>query len=71
MSEIQESVRRTLEHKLGKALKEDISILPSEMQQILIDDLVTAFINRAKTIGAAAHKLPQYKADAFKVHNLL
>ncbi len=71
MSELQESVRRTLEMKLGTALREDISLLPSEMQQILIDDLVTAFLNRAKVIGAAAHKLPQYKSDAFKVHNLL
>lgn len=71
MSEIQESVRRTLERKLGAALREDISILPSEMQQILIDDLVTAFIGRAKVMGAAAHKLPQYKTNAFKLHNLL
>lgn len=71
MSQIQESVRRTLQRKLGAALREDISILPTDMQQILIDDLVTAFINRAKIMGVAARKLPQYKSDAFKVHNLL
>lgn len=71
MSDIQESMRQALNRKLGAALKEDIEILPQDMQQILIDDLVTAFISRAKVIGAAARKLPAYKSDAFEVHNLL
>ncbi len=71
MSDIQESVRRSIARKLRAALKEDISILPADMQLILIDDLATAFINRAKIVGAAARKLQAYKPDAFKVHNLL
>ncbi len=71
MSDIQESVRRAIARKLRAALREDISILPSDMQQILIDDLATAFVNRAKVVGAAARRLPVYKPDAFKVHNLL
>ena len=38
--------RKTLANKIGKALKEDTSILSNEMQEILADDLVTAFFNR-------------------------
>ena len=38
--------RKALASKIGKALKEDTRILSNEMQEILADDLVTAFFNR-------------------------
>ncbi len=71
MGTFHENMRTNLQRKMREALKDDIDILPTDMQRILIDDMVTAFINRAKVIGAAARKLPGYKADALEVHNLL
>lgn len=38
--------RKVLASKIGKALKEDTKVLSNEMQEILADDLVTAFLSR-------------------------
>ncbi|UCD97061.1 MAG: hypothetical protein JSV35_03145 [Candidatus Bathyarchaeota archaeon] len=38
--------RRRLQTKLHQALKQEIQMLSTEMQQILCDDLVTALQNR-------------------------
>ncbi len=38
--------RKELQGKLKRALKADMRTLSTEMQQILCDDLVTAFQNR-------------------------
>jgi hypothetical protein len=38
--------RKALASKIGKALNEDIRILSKEMQEILVDDLVTALFSR-------------------------
>lgn len=38
--------RKQLQNKLNQALKAEIQTLSTEMQQILCDDLVTAFQNR-------------------------
>jgi hypothetical protein len=38
--------RKALARKIGKVLNEDIRMLSNEMQEILLDDLVTAFLNR-------------------------
>ncbi|MEM2561707.1 MAG: hypothetical protein QXT06_05200 [Candidatus Bathyarchaeia archaeon] len=42
--------REILIAKMTEALREDMSILPNEFQQILVDDLVTAFYNRIKVL---------------------
>ncbi|MEM1726493.1 MAG: hypothetical protein QXD86_06510 [Candidatus Bathyarchaeia archaeon] len=42
--------REILIAKMTEALREDMSILPNEFQQILVDDLVTAFCNRIKVL---------------------
>jgi BMFP domain-containing protein YqiC len=38
--------RKILTAKLGRIFKQEISGLSKEMQQILLDDLVTAYLNR-------------------------
>jgi hypothetical protein len=38
--------RKALATKIGEVLKEDMRMLSKEMQEILADDLVTAFLNR-------------------------
>jgi hypothetical protein len=42
--------RIALAGKIGKALNEDIIILSKEMQEILVDDLVTAFFSRLEVL---------------------
>jgi len=42
--------RRELEDKMSKVLKENIEGLPTELQEILLDDLVTAFQNRINVL---------------------
>lgn len=42
--------RETLIIKITEALRDNISILPTDFQQILVDDLVTAFQNRIKAL---------------------
>lgn len=42
--------RRELEDKMSKVLKENIHGLSTELQEILLDDLVTAFQNRINVL---------------------
>lgn len=42
--------RKTLATKIGRALKEDTKTLSKEMHEILLDDLVTAFLNRLEVL---------------------
>lgn len=48
--------RRQLQGKLKQALKLEIQILSTEMQQILCDDLVTALQNRLNVLVKAKAK---------------
>ena len=48
--------RKELEAKLAKAFKENIEGLSTELQKILLDDLVTAFQNRINVLIRAQKK---------------
>jgi hypothetical protein len=48
--------REELETKMSKALKTNIKGLSTELQRILIDDLVTAFQNRINVLIKAQDK---------------
>lgn len=48
--------RKELETKMSKALKTNIKGLSTELQRILIDDLVTAFQNRINVLIKAQDK---------------
>ncbi|MCW4055113.1 MAG: hypothetical protein NWE84_09410 [Candidatus Bathyarchaeota archaeon] len=45
--------RRALRHKMAIAFSEKIQMLPTELQEILLDDLVTAFENRLSVLNRA------------------
>ena len=45
--------RKELEAKMAKLFKENINGLPTELQGILLDDMVTAFENRLNVLNAA------------------
>ncbi len=48
--------RRALEAKMAKVFNEDIKVLSTELQRILLDDLVTAFQNRIMVLIRAEEK---------------
>jgi hypothetical protein len=48
--------RRELEAKLSKVFRENIKELSTELQRILVDDLVTAFQNRINVLMRAQKK---------------
>jgi hypothetical protein len=43
--------RQALKKKMIEVLNEDIKMLPVEMQDILVDDLITAFQNRMRIVN--------------------
>jgi len=48
--------RKQLETKMSNVLKENIKELSTELQKILVDDLVTAFQNRINVLINAQKK---------------
>jgi hypothetical protein len=48
--------RKQLETKMSSVLKENIKELSTELQKILVDDLVTAFQNRINVLIKAQKK---------------
>ena len=53
MKKTNNTSRKALKSKMAKALNDEIKTLPTEMQEILADDLVTAFQNRVKIVKEA------------------
>jgi len=56
MKQIAEKDRKELEAKLENVLQEKISKLPTELREILLDDMVTAFENRLNVLNRASRK---------------
>jgi triphosphoribosyl-dephospho-CoA synthetase len=48
--------RKELESKMAKVFKENINVLSTELQKILVDDMVTAFQNRINVLIRAQDK---------------
>lgn len=48
--------RKKLEGKMAKVFKENINVLSTELQKILVDDMVTAFQNRINVLIRAQEK---------------
>lgn len=53
MKKTKSTNRKALKSKMTQALNDEIKTLPVGMQEILLDDLVTAFQNRVKIIKEA------------------
>jgi len=56
MKQIGEKDRKELEAKLENVLQEKIGKLPTELREILLDDMVTAFENRLNVLNRASRK---------------
>ena len=48
--------RKDLEAKMSMALKQNMKALTTELQKILVDDMVTAFQNRINVLNRAQAK---------------
>ena len=56
MKQIAIKERKKLEARLADALQEKISELSTELREILLDDMVTAFENRLNVLNHASLK---------------
>jgi hypothetical protein len=56
MNQITEKDRKELEARLAGIFDEKINTLSTELREILLDDLVTAFENRLKVLNKADDK---------------
>jgi hypothetical protein len=65
--------RIALATKMGKVFEKDIRMLSREMQEILVDDLVTAFLNRLDVLTRVKNSEPkrdltiQFSSDAVEM----
>jgi hypothetical protein len=56
MKQLADKERKELEAKLANVFQEKISGLSTELREILIDDMVTAFENRLTVLNRASRK---------------
>jgi hypothetical protein len=56
MNEIAEKDRKELEAKLANVFHEQINDLTTELREILLDDMVTAFENRLNVLNRVSRK---------------
>jgi hypothetical protein len=56
MKQIAEKDRKELEAKLANVFDEEINSLSTELREILLDDMVTAFENRLNVLNNASRK---------------
>jgi hypothetical protein len=56
MKQITDKGRKEIETKLASVFDEKINCLSTELREILLDDMVTAFENRLNVLNKAAKK---------------
>ena len=56
MRQIADKDRKEIEAKLANVFDEEINGLSTELREILLDDMVTAFENRLNVLNKAARK---------------
>ncbi len=69
MKELSGKKRKELKSKMAEALSDKITSLSGELQDILIDDLVTAFESRLSVLNMEQSNLHFYVEDRVKVFN--
>lgn len=51
--------RKALATKMGRVFEEDVKMLSKEMQETLMDDLVTAFLSRLEVLSHVKNSEPK------------
>lgn len=57
MKQLADKDRKELEAKLANVFQEKINGLSTELREILLDDMVTAFENRLNVLNCASKKI--------------
>jgi hypothetical protein len=57
MKQIAERERKEIEAKLANVFREEINELNTELREILLDDMVTAYENRLNVLNQASDKV--------------
>ena len=66
MKQIVDKDRKELEAKLANVFDDKINNLSTELREILLDDMVTAFENRLNVLNNPLEKLPIDSSDGQK-----
>lgn len=69
MKQLSAKNRKELKIKMAEALSDKIKFLSGEFQDILIDDLVTAFESRLSVLNMEQSNLNFFVEDGVKVFN--
>jgi len=69
MKQIKSKNRKQLKNKMAEALSDDIKTLPNVMQDILIDDLITAFESRFTVLSDSQLNLYYMANQGVKLQN--
>jgi hypothetical protein len=69
MKKMSKSDRKDLKSKMAKALNNQIKPLSSSLQDILIDDLITAFENRLAALEPQNINDTCFVCDSIKIDN--
>ena len=63
MKQIADKDRKEIEAKLADVFDEKINDLSTELREILLDDMVTAFENRLNVLNNASRKTANWQAE--------
>ncbi len=69
MKQINNKNRKQLKNKITEALSSNLKTLSTEMQEILVDDLITAFENRYEVLSDAQLNLHCFENIGVKIQN--
>jgi len=69
MKKISKSDRKDLKNKMAKALNNQIKPLSAHLQDILLDDLITALENRLTVLELQETNFTCFGCDSMKAHN--
>jgi hypothetical protein len=56
LKQIADRDRKEIEAKLGNVFQAEINVLTTELREILLDDMVTAFENRLNVLNSSTEK---------------
>ena len=67
MKQIADKDRKEIEAKLANVFDEEIDDLSTELREILLDDMVTAFENRLNVLNNASRKTANWQSEWIKI----
>ena len=69
MKQLTSKNRKLLKNKMAEAFSDNIKALPVGMQDILLDDLISAFESRFEVLSEAQLNLYCFASEGVKIQN--